>query len=342
MLLLTLAALVLAVGAYHVLKPGPKLIAQAPALPPQTLPAVPEGKPVAVAPAAENAEREVNCGAGRRSAAASRGTALRRPARTCAGAGGQGAAEHGRAAADRAGTAPKLIVTDVPDLPANGIPAGLRRAASAGDAIAVYDLAARFSDGRGVPREPRLALRLFERAAAAGLVPAQFRLGNMHEKAIGTARDVAIARQWYERAAAKGNAKAMHNLAVLFAEGASGRPDYTEAANWFNRAAELGVRDSQFNLGVLQARGLGTAQDLVQSYTWFAIAAKGGDEDAAKKRDEVAAQLGNADLTLAKAAVEQWRPKPLDANANEVVVPPGGFEESPTSQRKPAKPNRTS
>ncbi len=231
--------------------------------------------------------------------------------------------------------------TGIGDVPASLGSAGLRKAALGGDARAVYELASKAADSTGAQRDPKLALRLFERAAVAGLAPAQFRVGNMFEKGIGTTRDTTLARVWYGRAAERGNAKAMHNLAVLYAEGVTGKPDYATATEWFRRAAEFGVRDSQYNLAILLGRGLGTAADLGQSYHWFAIAAGQGDEDAARKRDEVASRLGASDLATARQLVQAWKAKSLDATANEVAAPAKGWDDAPTAAtKKPAKASR--
>jgi localization factor PodJL len=231
-------------------------------------------------------------------------------------------------------------VTGIGELPSTLGSAAMRKAALAGDARAVYQLATLAVDGPS-NRDPKLGLRLFERAAVAGLAPAQFRLGNMFEKGIGTERDPALAKVWYGRAAERGNAKAMHNLAVLYAEGAGGaKPDYATATEWFRRAAELGVRDSQYNLAILLGRGLGAPADLSQSYRWFAVAASQGDEDAARKRDEVAGRLSAPDLAAAKAASESWKPKALEPSANEVVMPAASSEEPPIPPKKPAKAGR--
>jgi localization factor PodJL len=213
-------------------------------------------------------------------------------------------------------------------------PGGLRQAALAGDPAAVYDLATRAAEGRGIPRDLKLAAKLFEKAAAQGLAPAQYRIGGHYEKGLGVARDLGLAKSWYQRAAEKGNARAMHNLAVLLAEaGANGRPDYAEAATWFRRAAELGVRDSQFNLGVLLARGLGVQQNLAESYTWFSVAAGQGDEDAAKKRDEVGGRLAPADLASAKTRAEGWRAQTPSQASNEVALPAAGWGEAAPAKR---------
>jgi localization factor PodJL len=218
----------------------------------------------------------------------------------------------------------------VGDLPI-GLPATLRQAALAGEPSAAYEVATRSIDGRGIPRDLALAARLLERAAQAGLVPAQARLGNLYEKGLGVPRDLTVARTWYERAGTGGNARAMHNLAVLFAEGVDGKPDFVSAQRWFLEAAETGLRDSQFNLGVLLARGLGATLSLPESYKWFALAAAQGDDEAAKKRDEIATRLSAHDLGVAKALTDRWRARPLDPAANDAPVPSQGSSAARTA-----------
>ena len=202
------------------------------------------------------------------------------------------------------------------------VPPALRQAALAGDAAALYQVAALVADGLGLAQDAPLAARLYERAAQAGLVPAQERLAMMHEKGLGLPRDLKLAAAWYERAAQGGNIRAMHNLATLLASGIDGKPDYAAAFRWYGEAAEAGLQDSQFNMGVLLARGVGTRQDLAKAYRWFALAASRSDQDAARKRDEIAARLGPAELAAARASVEQWRPRAANPEANE-VQPPG-------------------
>ncbi|MGD9541723.1 MAG: peptidoglycan-binding protein, partial [Methylocystis sp.] len=205
--------------------------------------------------------------------------------------------------------------------------AAIKRLAEEGQPAAQYDLAARLAEGRGAPRDAEAAAQWFEKAAEAGLAPAQYRLGSLYEKGVGVDRDYTRARRWYERAAEAGNARAMHNYAVLLAEGGDGKPDYAAAAEWFRRAADYGVRDSQFNLAILYARGLGVSRDLQQSYAWFAAAAEQGDEDAARKRDEIGARLDSKELAAAKALASAFRSKPPAPEANDApALRPGGGE----------------
>ena len=235
-------------------------------------------------------------------------------------------------------SAPQAAVS-ADKLPATiGGPA-LRAAAAAGDPAAEYEIGVRYSEGRGVSSNLEFAAQWFERAANQGLAPAQYRLGSLHEKGQGVKKDLNKARQLYLQAADKGNAKAIHNLAVLYAEGIDGKPDYTTAGQWFRKAALRGVADSQYNLGILYARGIGVDQNLAESYKWFALAAAQGDQDAGKKRDDVAARLDQQSLVAARLAVQTWAADPPSDEAMNVKTPAGGWDRA-TSQA-PAKPAAT-
>ena len=200
-------------------------------------------------------------------------------------------------------------------------PLALREAAANGDGLALFEVGARYTDGRGVQSDFSEAAKWYRYAADLGFAPAQYRLANFYEKGTGLPRDVSQALTWYQMSAEQGNASAMHNLAVLYAMGQDGVADYDTAGRWFTKAADLGVKDSQFNLAILHARGSGVTQDLEESYKWFAIAAKSGDKDAAKKRDEVANALRPEQLESARAKVELWKPAALNEGANSVRIP---------------------
>ncbi|HLN36877.1 MAG TPA: hypothetical protein VK337_03785 [Xanthobacteraceae bacterium] len=244
------------------------------------------------------------------------------------------------AATDVTGSLPRPAPPLGDKLPASIGGPVLRAAALSGDAAADYEVGTRFADGHGVPRSNESAALWFERAAKQGLAPAQFRLGGFYEKGIGVKKDLAAARDLYLAAAAKGNGKAMHNLAVLYAEGIDGPADYANAAHWFREAADHGVTDSQYNLGILYARGTGVTQNYAESYKWFALAAIQGDQDGAKKSDEVAAHLDPQSLAAAQLAVKTWTAKPQPDDAINVKPPAGGWDAtaSATPAAKPKSP----
>jgi localization factor PodJL len=233
-------------------------------------------------------------------------------------------------------TAPTPAAPIAETLPATIGGPVLRAAAMAGDASAAYEVAMRFTEGRGVPQNNEEAARWFEIAAKQGLAPAQFRLGTFYEKGTSVKKDLVAARDLYLAAANKGNGKAMHNLAVLYAEGINGPADYRSAAHWFVKAADHGISDSQYNLGILYARGIGVQQNFAESFKWFALAANQGDSEAGDKRDEVAAKLDAQSLTAARLAVQTWSPQPQPEDAINVKTPPGGWD-MPAKGAQPAK-----
>jgi localization factor PodJL len=211
----------------------------------------------------------------------------------------------------------------------------LRTAALSGDAGAAYEIAMRFSEGRGVPANLDEAAHWYELAASKGLTPAQFRYASMLEKGQGVKKDLESARKLYVAAAGKGHAKAMHNLAVLYAEGIDGKPDYASAAQWFRKAAEHGVADSQYNLGVLAARGIGMDRNIGESYKWFSLAAAQGDKDAGRKRDELAMQLDAQTLASIQQALKSYTAQAQPAEAITIPEPQGGWDRTPPAPEKP-------
>ncbi len=228
----------------------------------------------------------------------------------------------------RAPVAEKSTETD--KLPASIGSGGLRAAAVRGDPGAEYEIALRYADGRGVPRNLTEAAVWFERAAKHGLVPAQFRLGGLYEKGLGVQKNIETARRLYTGAAEAGNPKAMHNLAVLYAEGIDGKPDYQTAALWFRKAADYGVTDSQYNLGILYARGIGVQVNLAEAYKWFTLASREGDKEAAKKRDDVGSRLDQQSLMAARAAAQAWTAGSPPEAAVEPKAPAGGWDAVPS------------
>ena len=230
-----------------------------------------------------------------------------------------GAAADGMGAQpDQPAPQPAVSVVDVPD---NVGPPTLVTAARSGDPLALFEIGARFTDGRGVKADMGEAAKWYQKAAEKGQAVAQYRLANFYEKGTGIQRDIAKAKSLYEQSAKQGNASAMHNLAVLSATGVDGKPDMVSAGKWFKQAADMGVKDSQFNLAILYARGTGVPADLTESYKWFAIAARDGDADAGQKRDEVAKAMKPDQLTSAKAKVEAWKKEPVNDATNNPIVP---------------------
>ncbi len=214
-------------------------------------------------------------------------------------------------------------------------PLSLRLAAAKGDPSAQLEIASRFAEGKGgVKQNFPEAIVWYQQAAAQGEAISQYRLATLYERGIGVARDQAQARNWYQQAADRGNLKAMHNLAVMTTNAPDGgSPDYATAAKLFTKAADQGLADSQYNLGVLYESGLGVAKDHVAAYKWYSLAAKRGDQEAARRRDQLIARLPTEIVQSGDKLIAAWKLERPDTLANDARVAGDGWK------RRTAKAN---
>jgi TPR repeat protein len=192
----------------------------------------------------------------------------------------------------------------------------LQDAANKGHVDAQNELADRYSNGRGVRRDPRLAALWWERAGEQGHVNAQWQAACMFSADRGLANDFPRALRWLEKAAAQGHPRALRKLGALYwegkrvpgdraravefykqaaaagemlaqallgdcyAKGAGVKRDYTQACEWFRKAAAQGHSYSQFKLGLLLQEGRGTVRDRSAGQFWLRKAASQGNERA--------------------------------------------------------------
>jgi TPR repeat protein len=84
------------------------------------------------------------------------------------------------------------------------------------DPGALLELASRYQQGRGVPRDLPRAAGLYERAAKLGNAEAQYNLGNLYLLGEGLPQDDDWAFTWYRAAARQGHALAQKNVAEFY------------------------------------------------------------------------------------------------------------------------------
>jgi TPR repeat protein len=61
-----------------------------------------------------------------------------------------------------------------------------------------------------------------------------------------------------------------------------------------------------FDLGMMYSVGRSVPVDYVTAHKWFNLAAMQGNADAARLRQEVAAQMSHADIAAAQRAARSW------------------------------------
>ncbi|HEY8074535.1 MAG TPA: tetratricopeptide repeat protein, partial [Labilithrix sp.] len=115
-----------------------------------------------------------------------------------------------------------------------------KKAASCGDADAMFELYAMLAQGIGAAQDDAQALVWCKRAAEGGNARAMANLGGFYATGRGVPRDDALAVGWYRRAAEAGHGKAAAILGVMFALGQGAPKEPARARAAFERAEDLG------------------------------------------------------------------------------------------------------
>ncbi|HEX8592035.1 MAG TPA: tetratricopeptide repeat protein [Pseudomonas sp.] len=132
-------------------------------------------------------------------------------------------------------------------------------------------------DGKGIERDPELALTWFDIAARRGHLMARNMLGRCHEHGWGCSADAAKAAIHYQLAAEAGLDWSLYNLANLLATGRGVEQDQHRALGCYQQAAHMGHAKSMNLLGRYLEDGVYCQQDLPAAYDWYRRSAEGGD-----------------------------------------------------------------
>lgn len=99
---------------------------------------------------------------------------------------------------------------------------------------------------------PEKAFQMFSKAAEAGDAEAMFELAKLYEKGIGTKQNMEAALTWYRKSADLDFADAINDLGFFTFQGTEGLPrDPAKAISLFQRAADLRHPQAMFNVAAL-------------------------------------------------------------------------------------------
>jgi uncharacterized protein len=124
--------------------------------------------------------------------------------------------------------------------------------------------------------------------------------------------DYATALQLIRPLAVQGDAGGQYYLGIMYANGWGVPQDYAEAARLYRLAADRGYALAQNNLGDMYANGQGVPRDYVQAHMWLSLAVARlppGANNAAKRRDLLAAKMTSAQIAEAQRLAREWKPK---------------------------------
>jgi TPR repeat protein len=132
-------------------------------------------------------------------------------------------------------------------------------------------------EGRGIQRDPELAIRWFRIARAQGNAMAHNMLGRCLEHGWGCDQDLATAAHEYSEAAKLGLDWGLYNLANLLATGRGVMQNQAHAFELYRQAAELGHAKSMNLLGRYLEEGLVVPADSAAAWAWYRRSAEAGD-----------------------------------------------------------------
>ncbi|WP_206370697.1 tetratricopeptide repeat protein [Solimonas marina] len=151
-------------------------------------------------------------------------------------------------------------------------------AAEAGDVDAQVLLGQMLLEGRGIARDPALALRWFQSAAKLKHPMALNLIGRCLEHGLGCRQNVEDAAAYYRVSAEMGLDWGLYHYANLMITGQGKVPrDAAHAVVLYQRAAETGHAMSMHMLGCCYEDGVGVPVDIDQAQQWYRRAAESGD-----------------------------------------------------------------
>ncbi len=128
-----------------------------------------------------------------------------------------------------------------------------KRAATLGNADAMFELYVYYSTGQGVKKDAKVAVDWCMKAADLGQFRACFNMGAFYATGSGVPKDTTQSLKWYEKASAFGNGKASATLGVMYKTGDEVPQDDKKAEDYFNLSEE-----QNFDVdGFLEGFGIG-------------------------------------------------------------------------------------
>lgn len=145
-----------------------------------------------------------------------------------------------------------------------------RKAADAGNALAMRQLGRCYQYGWCIEEDRDQAVNWFRKGADAGDGYCMCQLGNAYDPGHGLliSEDYAQAMDWYRKAADKGDGGAMCSIGYLYEKGNGVAQDFAQAFEWYQKSADKGNYYGMNALANLYESGHGASQDMSRAYEW--------------------------------------------------------------------------
>ena len=187
-------------------------------------------------------------------------------------------------------------------------------------AAAYYNLASCYYRGDGVLKNFPDAVRLYRIAAEMGHALAQYMLGQCLQCGEGVPYNPVEAFKWMKHAADAGQADAQRTVGYALRNGLGVPEDKAAGIVYYRRAAHQGDATAMYNLGLCYKNGDCVPRDMPQAFAWYTRARDAGEPSAAKALAEIAPHL----IPAQRAEVDQLLAAPLPRPASTAPTGAGG------------------
>ena len=152
-------------------------------------------------------------------------------------------------------------------------------------------------------------VKSYRKAAEQNDAIAQFNLAFAYANGRGVAKDYAQAVKWLRKAADQSNVQAETVLGSCYANGQGVAKNDAEAVKWYRKAAEQDFAQAQISLALSYALGQGVAKDYVESYKWTLLAARQGDKDAKETMTILENNMSREQIAEGQKVVRNFKPR---------------------------------
>ena len=168
---------------------------------------------------------------------------------------------------------------------------------------AYFNLALCYYFGRGTPKDSVEAMRLYKIAAEMGLANAQYNYGLRLQHGDGTPCNPVEALTWLKRAADAGHAGAQCNVGHALQTGHGVEEDKALGVMYYRLSADQGNVTAMCNLGVCYRDGNGVPRDPSAAVLWLKRAHDAGDPNAKESFTSLVGSLSPSEVSAMGAGV---------------------------------------
>lgn len=192
-----------------------------------------------------------------------------------------------------------------------------KRAAGAGNAWAMRNIAVCYANGDGVYQDAQEAFKWYKKAAERGNVESMFEVGIYYYRGEIVPKDVMQSFSWCKKAADNGVVNAMNWVGAFYRDGEGVQQNFQEALKYFKKSGDGGNTSAMVNAALMYDRGTGIPEDKAAAFIWYEKAAEAGNATA---MNNLAWAYHHGEGTVTNYSLAKyWYEKAIETNPDEQI-----------------------